>query len=267
MTLTNPGPTGTNDFTLTASITDNNGCGDISTVQGYVYRSGVAYSGCDSAGEADNNHCYPEVSCTLDSGTDDCTGASDATAAYTCTATLTYHADPTDGSVAADSTWYDQNWLDTIKATDDDAVTGNTEVSAGVEMSSYTAFTVTSSIDYGSLQAGTNSDTTNETTTMTATGNFGLDENLSGTTMTYSSYTIPIANQKYSLSTFDYDLAGSALSDSATESELNCAKTTTTGSPATADTYWGIAIPAVAGAGTYTGTNYIVAIKGEAGDW
>jgi hypothetical protein len=107
----------------------------------------------------------------------------------------------------------------------------------------------------------------NQISTLTSTGNVGLDQEISGTTLIYSSYTIPIANQKHGFSSFTYSSGGTALSGTTTQYEQNCLKTTVTATPATAKTYWGILIPANLGAGTYSGTNYLNGVKGEAGEW
>jgi len=56
-------------------------------------------------------------------------------------------------------------------------------------------------------------------------------------------------------------------STSAQELELNCLKSTSTSSPATSSTFWVIKIPIGQGAGTYSGTNTIAAVTGEAQDW
>ena len=49
----------TKAVTLTATVSDNNSCygGELDTIYGYAYRSGVSYTGCDTAGEANNNYC------------------------------------------------------------------------------------------------------------------------------------------------------------------------------------------------------------------
>jgi len=190
---------------------------------------------------------------------------------------MQYHADPTDGSTANDSPWYDQTWKDTIKAVDFAAGQDDTEVTTGVEVNSTTAFTITSAlsgpkIGYGNMVLGADSglvddSDTNQITTLTATGNVGLDQEIAGTVMSYSTYQIPIANQKHSFSSFTYSSGGTVLSASAVEYEQNCQKTTTTGTPATAKTYWGILMPTNSAGGTYAGTNYLNGVKGEAGEW
>lgn len=261
---------GVTNVILTATVTDYNSCQDLSSVSGYLYRTGITYAGCTAQ---DANNCYYNVSCS----TSDCSGSSDDTATYTCTVSMQYHADPTDGSNSTDSVWYAETWKDTIKAVDGAAGEDNTEVITGVEVNSTTAFAIATAlagpkISYGNMTIGTDSglidDTdTNQITTLTATGNVGLDQEISGTTLIYSSYTIPIANQKHGFSAFTYSSGGTALSGTTTEYEQNCLKTTVTATPETAKTYWGILIPSNTGSGTYSGTNYLNGVKGEAGDW
>jgi hypothetical protein len=253
----------TTNITLTATVTDNNSCQDISSVVGSLYRSGIGYSSCDESGKANNNNCYPVVSCSVVGSGNTCSGSNDVSADYTCTAAVQFHTDPTDASTLYPT----ENWLDTVKATDDNSASHSLEVSIGVELLSLTAMDVTASINYGALPAGTDTGSTNQTTVVTATGNVGLDEDLSGVIMTYGVYSIPVNNQHYALTAFTYGTGDTSLSATPTEAELNCKKTTVTLSKETKNTYWGIAIPSTGASGLYTGTNTITAVKGETTDW
>lgn len=253
----------TTNITLTATVTDNNACGDISTVLGFTYRSSLGYSSCDTDAEDDNNNCYAEVSCSAVGSGNTCDGASDASADYECTAAIQFHADPTD----ANTIYSADTWLDSIKATDDDDASDEDEVSSGVELSSLIAYDVTASISYGSLGIGQKNDPLDKTTIITATGNVGLDEEVSGTNMASGGNSILVSYQKYALASSTAYASAVALSTGATEIELNCQKTTTTGSPATKSTWWGIEIPAGTIAGSYTGTNTLTAVKGETANW
>lgn len=257
----------TTNVSVTATVTDNNSCdaGEIATTYAYAYRSGVGYSGCDTAGEANNNYCYAEVTCTVVGGS--CTGPTDASANYTCTVTYQYYADPTDVATLYPA----ENWLATFKAIDDDSATNAVEVAGGVEMNSLTALDVTSALSYGALDVGQSNDPLDKTTTITPTGNVGLDQELSGTDMcsdypTCSAGVIGVAYQKYSLASLTAYASGSVLSTSATEVELNLAKATS-GSPTTKNTWWGILIPSGTVPGSYSGLNTIGAVKGETANW
>jgi hypothetical protein len=253
----------TTNITLAATITDTNSCTDISAVVASLYRTGIGYSSCDDNAEDNDNYCYADVSCSAVGAGNTCTGTTDASVDYTCTVAVQYHADPTDTSTVYPT----ETWKDTFEATDDDAAAGTGEVSSGVEVNSLVAYDVSTSISYGSLSVGQKNDPLDKTTTITATGNVGLDEELSGTDMTSGGNTIGVAYQKYALAGSTAYASGTALSTSGTEAELNCLKTTVSGTPATKNTWWGLEIPAGTVSGSYSGTNTIIAIKGETANW
>lgn len=247
----------TKNVVLGATVTDTNGCSEISTVLGYAYRSGKGYGLCDTSGEADDNFCYPEVSCS----TSDCSGS---VATYTCTAAIQYHADPTDTATQ----YPDDTWKDTIKATDDDTASHNLEVTSGVEMESKLTMDVSASIAYGSLSVGGKNDPLDKTTTVTATGNVGLDEELSGADMSDGNdHTIAVGKQVWALASSTAYASGTALTTSPDEAELNCQKTIAYATPKTKDTWWGIEIPTNTFPAVYSGTNTVTAVKGETANW
>jgi hypothetical protein len=182
---------------------------------------------------------------------------------------LQYYADPTDTNTEFPT----ENWLDTIKATDDDAASDNTEVAAGVEMNSLTAFDVTGSINYGGLAPEESNDPLDKIVTTTPTGNVGLDQEHSGSANMCTDYPtcavgtpIGVANQKYALAGSTAYSSGTVLSTSATEVELNVPKAES-GSPTTKNTWWGILIPTGTVTGEYAGANTITAVKGETANW
>lgn len=262
----------TKAVTLTATVTDNNSCygGEIATVYGYAYRSSRTYANCDTSGDANNDYCYPEITCTVVGGT--CTDNTDASANYTCTVNIYYYADPTDTATEYDA----DTWLDTIKAIDDDTATHNLEVSTGVEMNSLIGFelgyTVTGSINYGNLGVGEKNDPLDKITTTTPTGNIGLDQEHSGNSMcvdypTCSGGTpITASYQHFALASSTAYASGTALTGSAVEYELNVPKVRA-GSVTTKNVWWGIEIPAGTALGTYSGANTISAVKGETTSW
>lgn len=253
----------TTSITIAGTITDNNSCQDISSVVTSLYRSSVSFASCDTVGESDDNFCYADVSCSVVGSGNTCTGASDASADYECSISVQYFADPTD----TNTEYPTDTWLTTIDATDG-SLSDNTEVSAGVEMNSLVGYDVTGSIAYGNLDVGEKNDPLDKTTTITATGNVGLDEELSGTDMDDGGVnTIGVAYQKHALATATAYASGTSLSGSATEYELNCQKTTASGSPQTKNTWWGLEIPAGTVPGSYSGTNTVTAVKGETADW
>ena len=257
----------TKAVTLTATVTDNNSCQDISTVLGYVYRSGVTYTGCDTSGEANNNNCYPEVTCTVVGGS--CEGSTDASANYTCTVNLQYYADPTDTNTQFPT----HTWLDTIKATDGGSLTHSLEVDIGVNVNSLNAFAITGSINFGSLGADQSNDPLDKIVTTTPTGNIGLDQEHSGSASMCTNYPtcsggtpIGVANQKYSLTTLTAYSSGTALSASAVPVYIHVPKPIS-GTPTTRNTWWGILIPDGTVAGAYSGENTITTMKSDVLDW
>lgn len=253
----------TTSVAMTATITDNNSCSDLSTVEASLYRSGIGYAACDTNPEDNNNNCYAVITCTVAGAGNTCDGTADASASYECTVNVQYHADPTD----VETLYPTETWKNTFKATDNDAATSNTEISTGVEINSLVGYDVTASIGYGSLDVGQSNDPLDKITTITATGNVGLDQELSGTNMTSGPNNIAVGQQKYALAASTAYASGTALTSSAIEVELNCQKTTVTASNQTKDTWWGLEIPLGTLPGTYTGTNTIVAVKGETANW
>lgn len=257
-------------FKVEATITDNNSCeadggGDeISSVIAYVYRSGVGYSNCSSTSDNNPNNCYAEISCSIGP----CSGSNDSDATTSCTFSLWFLADPTVGSGPTDSTWWNENWLASVKAEDDDTASVTAEDWDGNELETFVAYDLTTSnIPYGSVGPGSISN--EATTTIKATGNVGLDENVSGDNMDEvgNSNSIAIGQQHYSTTTGFSWGDGVVASSSSQELELNCSKSTSTSSPATENTYWLIKVPVGQDSGVYNGTNTIAAIAGEAQDW
>ena len=275
----------TQDFFVKFVVTDDNSCqnisaGDeISSAIIHVYRSGVLQANCDIDGEDDNNNCYANAHtgtgglCVQDTSVNDCTGDTDADVGWRCEFPLQYHADPT----IAGAPLAAQNWLASVQADDDDgANTGLVEDADGNEVDEFLAFNLsTGSIAYGNVAAG--NDSVEQTTTLQATGNVGLDENLSGGNaggdgMCVSDYPtcaglkIATLQQVYNLTASQGWPSGTALSFSATEAEININKTTT-GTPASGDTYWVLRVPGGQGDGVYGGEDTIDGVRAENGDW
>lgn len=243
-----------------ATVTDNNGCSDISSVVSSLYRSGVGYSACDTSDKSNSNNCYAALSCSIGSNT--CDGSTDASASYTCTAYLKYYADPTDTGTI----YSGQTWVNTFKASDE-SLNDTQTIGTGVVLNSLLAMDIGSSLAYGNLSAGQTLSPMTAQTIVTATGNVGLDQTLEGIDMSDgASHTISVGNQRYSLAFNSAYSSGSALTALPIESELNCKKTTSDIGE-TKPTYWGISIPSGTVAGTYTGTNTIIAVKGETAQW
>ena len=280
----------TTGFTLDFVVTDNNSCENSSSGSEIVdyelsfYRSGVA---CDPfSGTYDPNNCYPtnvststwNVSCTASSTS--CTGSTDREEVWNCTFPLWYVADPTDGS-ATNTVHFAENWLASVVPIDDNSATSSaTAAQTGQEVNSLLAFTLdTDAIPYGELEPGQDTGNLNATTSISATGNVGVDQQLEGESMCpgYSpgspctastTATIPESEQEFATSSLSYGSGITLSSSTIQELELNVLKPTSTSTPTSGITYWGIAVPGtIQLAGIYTGQNTFYAVTSEPGEW
>jgi hypothetical protein len=266
--------TETSGFTVTFVVVDDNSCQNISSGDEIasalinVRMSEVAQGSCDESGDYDANDCYPDASvswdpvCAASSTVNACTDNTDTDVGWACTFPLQYHADPTVASTPKAAF----NWVAAAQAFDDDAAdTGLVDSTTySNEIDKFMAYDLASTtLAYGSVAPS--ADSNEKTTTVKATGNVGLDENLLGTKLCDDYPTcagandIAIAQQNYSTSTpITWGGAGAvALSAISTEAELNCLKTTVTATPETKDTYWMLRIPTGQAAATYTGQDTI----------
>jgi len=259
----------TTGFKVKFTVVDNNSCqksgggNEIASAVVHLRTSDLSQSQCDEAGEANNNDCYPvQVSCSQDAGS--CNGTSDSDATWTCTFGLQYHADPTVAGTPKAS----YQWVAAVKATDDDGANSGLVDSTTYsnELDTFVAYDLTTStIAYGSLDPGT--DSSEQSLGLKATGNVGLDSQVSGTDMTSGSDTIAVSQQHYNLQSGQGWGSGTALSATATEVELNCKKTTITATPETKNIYWILRVPDPQPAGSYSGTNTITGVIGEPNEW
>ena len=286
-------------------VADNNSCvnasstNEISVATTSIYRSGFTQSACQTSGNYDTNACYPSINpqtvitCSQDTTVGNCSGNGDTTVTWTCTFQLWYNADPTDGSTSSDTQFFNQNWLASVQVTDDDTLLSPlVESTTGNDVASFLAFNVTqTTIGYGGLQPGQENDPLATTTNLLAIGNIGLDEDLYGGTMCTdfsslggpgnpdacdtngidSTRDIPVDNQKFATTSIAFGSAFAfALTSSTSPSSLllNVKKTTSTSTPETKDTFWGIHIPlAITQAGAYKGQNTLTAKKSDPAFW
>lgn len=235
----------TKNVLCTGSVTDNDGFADITSVTADFYRTSVGTSSPEDA----NN--YYQLS-----GDSECvpSGGSGNSETYTCTFTVDYYADPTDsGSPNSSDTW-------TCMMAPFDAGGQGSASADTIEVNSLMALSVTASISYGSLNPNADTGGTNQTTTVTNTGNRDMDPLVSGTNMTNGGSTILVGQQKYSASTFTYSSGGTALTTGATAIDLTLPQRT--GAAVTDDIYWGLGVPDGTAAGSYSGTNTFTADAG-----
>lgn len=248
------------DVVLTATITDNNSCQNILDYKALAFLMEEAPACEDEEeGNYDPEQCVSNtaVNCSISSG-NLCTGPTDPSMDIECTIAFPHYSEATvSGSrFAADIWWIGAKAYDTGTA-------GENHVEVEIDM--LAALNVTSSINYGSLNANQNTGATNQSTIISPTGNVGLDVEISGTNMINGANTIPVGNQRYSTSTFTYP-SGTALSSSPANVEVNIPKPTPSLIPF-ASVYWGLGTPAIIAAGTYSGTNYITGVVGETAQW
>lgn len=256
----------TTGFKVKFTVTDKNSClnassgHEIASAFINVRRSGITKGNCVTSGNYDANNCYTDASASWDptcTQTGTCGGATDDTIEWECTFPLQYHADPTDLG-----TYAGENWVADVTATDDNSVgTGSVTASTGNELDQFTDYSLdTLTLNYGSMDPGAAS--SDQAIVMSATGNVGLDENLSGTDLTSGGDTILVGQQKYKLSAGG-GWTGTVLTGSAVEAQLNVPKTTVTASPASATTYFVLQVPDPQPVGTYSGTNTIEGVTGD----
>jgi hypothetical protein len=172
-----------------------------------------------------------------------------------------FYADPTDGSA--------EYWRAWVEATDSGSLTGSGySPTDAPDVKTLRALNVTGSIDYGTLDPGQNTTSTNQQITVTNTGNAAIDVRLYGTDMIWNGNTIDTANQEYSLSPFTYG-AGNDLKESPSYDDVNADLPKPTQSPSNSSDifYWGLGVPSpMPSGGPYQGTNTFEAIT-AIGEW
>lgn len=241
---------------ITARITDANSCQDLTDypVRAEIYRSGISSPNCTD----DPNNCYKPTSCTISE--DSCSGSADNTITIRCTVPFKHYADPT-----TTGTQYPlENWIGRIFAADNSGQYLN-EVSLHVELNPLIALRLGNTLNYGALVPGSNSGTNNQELDIFATGNVGLDIEVSGTDLTSTNGVIPVSSQQFSLSPFTYGTSN-VLAEVPTSLEANITKTKSTTLGA-GKLYWGISIPEKLASGIYKGANTVTGVLGETSEW
>lgn len=251
-------------FASSTSVTDNNGCTDLSSATSTIYLSSVSGgSNCTS----DGNNCYNTASayCWITQ----CSGPTSATAAVTCSSSLAFYAMPTDdSSIASTSSWYAK-----IKVTDALGLNGSGSYTTldGVEVISSAALEVSElSIPYGTIQAGTNTGATNVETTIVNFGNTPIDTAVSGYDMLMNAVGpefIGIENQKHLVSAFDYNTLGTPTSSTTPDTvETNIPRPNSLVDVSN-PIFWGIAVPFGVPSANFSGYNLFTVILDEYSDW
>ncbi len=236
----------TTSVTCAGTVTDADGYADIAAVGAYLFRTAAGTSTADN-----KNHkysAYGDSECVPSNGS----GNSED---YACTFAFEYYADPTDtGSPYASDDWTCELWPE-------DAVATGTPATDTIEVNSLIALGVTGTIDYGTIDPNTDTGSTNQTTTITNTGNRAIDPQISGADMSDGANTIPPSAQKYDASAFTYNTGGTSLLSTPTIFDLELPQGSAGTVPVTDTIYWGIGIPDGTLSGTYTGTNTFTAAQ------
>lgn len=247
-------------ITIRALVTDNNGCEDVrdGSVKGYIYQASQTAS-CS----ADTDNCYLIASCSTAPTYNDCDSSSDTSYIVSCTANLWYFAIPTD-TTSSDSS---DEWFGAVMAIDasgDDDITSSSTQTVDVVL--LRALEASSSIDYVTLSANSDTGASPIEMGIENTGNSGMNPLVQATTILTCStgdctgQTIPNANQKYASVSQDYsDEFNSVLSTTATSLELDLPKPQSDTYPVDDQIFWGLGVDAGQAAGDYAGVNTFTA--------
>lgn len=245
--------------TGTVTVTDANGCSTITSVLAKFYLASTSNSGSNCS--YDGNVCYTST-CVATTTGNTCGGGGDTSAQYDCGFRIWYNSTPTDTG-----TWSTSIWSFAATSTDGSASHVATNTAQTIEVNTLNALNVTASIAYGTVPANTDTGSTNQTTTITNTGNNALDTQVSGDLMctdyaTCAGGVLQPSQQEYSLNSFTYG-AGTDLAATTSPAtvETVLAKPTATTSAVTDDLLWGIGIPNGQTAGSYTGQNTFTAVN------
>jgi len=243
------------DISASASVTDLDGCDDISGVKAIVYRYSTYTASCSN----DPNNCYDQdqFNCVADGA------CSSNTQPYNCYASssMQFFTDPTD----AGSSFSADEWVVTVIASDSywEDVSSNSyddNDETDVEVNTLTALEITAGdpINYETVIVGQNTGAVNQTVTVKNTGNKGMDIMVYGTNLTGVCGTITVGNQQYASTSFAYNDYGETLLVTPGERYYNGAVgwiKPTSSTPITNNIYWGINVPEGTAVGVCSGTN------------
>ncbi|MBI3075148.1 MAG: hypothetical protein HYY92_02995 [Parcubacteria group bacterium] len=256
----------------TLTITDGNGCSTIGAVEAaLVFATSTVDQGANMCGSPssnygsyDPNYCYVSGRCVATT-----TGTTCATTVvdYDCGFEIWYPATPTDGS-APFADLQNAQWFVVGSTTDNVVSASATNTTQTVDIATLNALNVTGTITYPETAANADTGATNQTATVTNTGNTVTDTEISGTALcsdgaTCQDTTTRIADSQQKFDIIDQTYASLTNSLSSTTPatiETVLATTTATSTAVTDDTFWGVAIPSGQANGTYTGTQTFTAV-------
>jgi hypothetical protein len=235
------------------TVSDFNGYTDIAHATATIYRSGAG-----AACTPDDNNCYVLTTENGGCSFQNCSGSS---CDLQCVADIKFFAEPTDAGA-----YEGQEWLAYVEV-EDTAEGYDFESAPGVELFTLRAIQVDSLINYGALEANSDTGATNASTTVTNLGNVAVNIDVEATDLTDGgSSVIPAAQQKMATSTFTYSACVTCYqlsSSSPVALGLNLSKPTTVVPPSEMDVYWGIAVPLNTNSAPHTGINIFTPISAD----
>lgn len=220
---------------VAATVTDANGCTDITGVTVKFYKTATGAGAPDDA----NNH-YT-VTTPTDVVQNSCV---DLVATYTATIPVWYYADPAE-------------W--TVQVTPTDGIDGTASTDT-ITINTLIALSVTDTIAYGELALGVDTGITDKTTTITNTGNVAIGVQVDGygaidgdgKSMTCDVGSVTIGSEKYSKTAETAFVSKTALTDTAaTLADFTIAQRID--GATTGNIYWGFGMPATGVSGTCSG--------------
>jgi hypothetical protein len=225
----------TADVIVTVTVTDNNGCENITGASVKFYKTDTAASTTDNA-----NYRYTAAA-VLDAGTNCEEGGADLSSTWTATIPVQYYANP-------------DEW--TAVVTPSDASTTGAVATDTIQVAGLVALDVTETIAYGPLALNANTGTTDQATVVTNTGNVAIRTQVNSgtsTAMTCGIGTIPVGNERYSVSaSTDWATKIGLSATAATVGSFSVAKRTTDST--SASLYWGLGMPLSGVSGSCSGT-------------
>ena len=267
----------------TILVTDTNGCSEITTVEAsLVFASTTQDQGAYLCGSPSANYSYDANLCYTPTNAQGCvattTGnqcAADNDVEFDCGFQVWYPARPTDSS-APGADLIAAQWFVVGSTTDNIAASVSaTNTTQTVEVGTLNAITVTGTIAYPQTNPNADTGTTDQTVTITNTGNTAGDTEVSGDVMC-TTFTPPGGSGACSGDSFlpgqqKFDLASGqdyttqktftlAATSSPASIETVLATSTATTTAITDYTYWGIGIPSGQANGAYTGENTFTAV-------
>jgi hypothetical protein len=235
----------TTNIIVTATVTDDNGCADITGVTVKFYKTAT---GAGAADDENNHYTVTTADEPVTIVQNTCVGL---VATYTAIIPVWYYADPAE-------------W--TAQVTPTDGVTGTVSTDT-ISIDTLKALSVTGTIVYGELALNADTGTTDKTTTVTNTGNASIGvavdgygaENGDGKSMMCTHGSILLEKEKYSKTASIAYADKTVLTDTAaTITDFTISQRTTTAT--TGDIYWGFGLPINGVGGSCSGTVVFTAI-------